>query len=534
MVIYPSVYAGSMLYALDQNTGSINWVKTGGEIPRAKLDDNHILVGRECLNIKTGESLWKMGASISLYVPELKMGYASGPSTKYHASTYNAFDFSDVSAPPTLVWTSEVLDTRSVSTPTYGDGRLYTCPRYTNKMIALDAGTGKISWETLTPGGVFNHVIFNDGRIYGVTMYGHVICYDAETGKILWINQVQSGEFHDCTPSFAIAYGFYYYMTPSHIWAFDINDGHVVWKYRAGPREESFKNGHRYHRDSPQGWDEQAFSTTLNFYMIRVTAADHKIYTQTMGTNYAYPSLLASGMIGTPSDGRLPPDYVKGQISCLDANTGNVIWRFDRELGVWYVVADGKLYTQEPDYTYPYSTTFDTSERALYKWDPHPDAGYMYCFGKGPTALTVSTDKTTVSSGQQVTISGRLTDLSPAVNRWTSNTQYGRPTEGASNVYITLTYTGADMVRKPIASVKTDMEGKFTTTWTATGSGLLEIAASSPGSDSYHAPEDATTLISVTGTLPIATIGAILIAAVTLVFVVMPIRKLKHTEEDKP
>ncbi len=68
--------SGSMLYAFDENTGNIIWVYPG-LTSGIVIDNQHFLSGTTMLDPSTGKFLYTTSTSISLYVPDLKIGFSS-------------------------------------------------------------------------------------------------------------------------------------------------------------------------------------------------------------------------------------------------------------------------------------------------------------------------------------------------------------------------------------------------------------------------------------------------------------------------
>jgi outer membrane protein assembly factor BamB len=66
------------------------------------------------------------------------------------------------------------------------DGRVFFgCP-VTNRLYALDAASGEVSWTFLTEGPVRFAPTFHDGRVYVGSDDGHAYCLDARSGSLVW------------------------------------------------------------------------------------------------------------------------------------------------------------------------------------------------------------------------------------------------------------------------------------------------------------------------------------------------------------
>jgi hypothetical protein len=136
--------------------------------------------------------------------------------------------------------------------------------------------------------------------------------------------------------------------------------------------------------------------------------------------------------------------------------------------------------------------------------------------------MTVSTDKNVVNVGETITISGTAVDMSPA-----------SPLAPAAKLPVYLSYTGT--AEGSIGMVKTDLNGQFSINWAPSTAGALAIIASSGGSDSYEAPQDVTTVVTVSQGATLSTFGTIAgIIAITVsaAAITVPIRKRKHEGEE--
>ncbi len=68
----------------------------------------------------------------------------------------------------------------------YAHGKVYFGTSVTDRIYALDAGTGKISWVFTTQGPVrFAPTVYKD-KLYAGSDDGYVYCLNADTGKLIW------------------------------------------------------------------------------------------------------------------------------------------------------------------------------------------------------------------------------------------------------------------------------------------------------------------------------------------------------------
>jgi outer membrane protein assembly factor BamB len=280
--------------ALDKDTGAVIWNTTFPESQKwpeiYKIDDSHMVAGSSCFDTETGDILWtsnEFSSSseplfvINCYSPEEKMFYTKGD------SCIQAWDFFDPSNPPTLAWTTYVPGGGSVGSGIqYGDGKVFP-GSFESHQMALDAKTGDVLWDTETKGAMlFSGSYYQDRFIRGGTHDNRVYCFNATTGEILWTFNADTEDGYFCVGP-AVAYGMVYMLNKDgHLYALDINTGDLVWKYE-GPGFLMFPGN--------------------------PTVADGKVYATT-GQSASYAVA-----------------YGKSEFACLDAYTGERIWKLPIE-----------------------------------------------------------------------------------------------------------------------------------------------------------------------------------------------------------
>ena len=232
----------------------------------------------------------------NVYVPEEKMFY-----TKDNAFL-RAWNFSDLSAPPTLAWKTYVPGGGRVgSGVTYGDGKVFP-GSFQDQQIAIDAKTGDVLWTTRTKTAMIFSGSYADGKfVRGGTDDNTMYAFDADTGEVVWTYKPEtSGYFCSGT---AIAYGIVYVPNKDgNIYAFNLTNGNLVWKYK-GPGTMLFPG--------------------------MPTVADGKVYV-TSGQNAQYGDESGSS-----------------EFVCLDAFTGEALWKLKIEAYApreSVAIAYGKLY----------------------------------------------------------------------------------------------------------------------------------------------------------------------------------------------
>jgi hypothetical protein len=180
-----------------------------------------------------------------------------------------------------------------------------------------------------------------------------------------------------------------------------------------------------------------------------------------------------------------PPLFKGAKVYCLNATDGSLIWD---ELGFYnyngIAIAEGSL--------------------ILYNnYD-----GQVYCYGKGPTALTVTAPDAGVRPDQSVVIRGTVTDISAGTNQNEPATRFphGVPAVGDENqsrwmeyvymqqpkpdntigVKVSINVIDQNGNYRNIGQTTTDSDGFFTFNWKPDIAGSYTVYASFEGSKSYY------------------------------------------------
>ena len=189
--------------------------------------------------------------------------------------------------------------------------------------------------------------------------------FSLETGEYLWgpsEPQYYLDSLED-TPvqSRAIAYSKLYCLSVSGIlYCYDIQTGELLWKYEVTDPYKEILWANTW-------WGKPLFVT------------DGKIY------------------VGHYEHSSIDPRPRGAPMTCLDANTGDVIWRADglfrsTRWGGRAVIADSII------------ATMDTYDQRV------------YAIGKGPSATTVNAGPKVTTWGSSVVIEGMVTDVSPGTD----------------------------------------------------------------------------------------------------------------------
>jgi outer membrane protein assembly factor BamB len=245
--------------------------------------------------------------------------------------------------------------------------------------------------------------------------------------------------------------------------AYNITTGQKLWSYTA--RTEGF--------ESPYG----------NYPMGIGAIADGKIY------------------IGAGEHSPTQPIWRGSVLQCIDANTGELIWNYPAygvsmpsgNAGYNFAIADGYLVT-------------------LNAYD-----NQIYCFGKGPSATTVSAPQTAVSPGTKVLITGTVTDQTPTPEaqgkpaisdadqtEWMKYLYSQQPLpENAKGVEVYLTAIDPNGNFQEIGTATTNVLGNYAIAWTPPVPGLYTVKAVFEGSNSYYGSQAGAAFVVGEQTAPI-------------------------------
>ena len=184
-----------------------------------------------------------------------------------------------------------------VSSPVVNDGMVYVGSR-DHFLYSLNATTGKEVWKYQTGSQVESTPSVVDGRIYVGSNDNFVYCLDADDGSLIWRFETQ-GPVLSLTVFDAKVYAS---SADTFVYCIDGTSGDEIWRYGSG------------------GWAAS------------ITAVDGKVFV-----------------------GSWVPGY---NFSCLNANTGTVIWNFQPRINIiptYAAVIGGKVFIGEqsiPGYMY--------------------------------------------------------------------------------------------------------------------------------------------------------------------------------------
>jgi hypothetical protein len=376
--------------------------------------------------------------------------------------------------------TTNVTGARLIGNTTYARSSL---PSYIDWNVGLGATvsgnttqgfnllTGVSLWNATFSEPTFSGscTIADHGKIAVLTDKGYWLAWDLYSGQLAWKSEEMTYPWG--TTSFGAysvqsAYGLLYREGYDGIYAFNWNDGKIVWKYKA-PAASTYETPYI---------DENG--QTVNPFNVGARIADGKLYTYNTEHTITPP---------------IPRGYAA---QCINATTGEKIWSVMIAgassafgLGDTGPVADGCF--------------------TLFSGD-----GYQYVFGKGQSATTVEGPLTVIPKGQGVVIQGTVLDQSPAqpntpcvskesmalqmeylhkqmpiAGIWNNETMIGVP--------VMLTAIGSDGVPIDLGTATTNgYSGVFSLAWTPPAEGTYQIIAAFAGDASYGSSMS-TTAVSV-------------------------------------
>lgn len=332
-------------------------------------------------------------------------------------------------------------------------------------ITGIDLKTGKDVWTK-----VLNDVtqysgscnVADHGKIAVLTQQGYYVALDLFSGNIAWTGEKMEYPWGSTGfGAYAVqsAYGMIFRQSYDGVYAFNWTNGKIVWKYQANafsPYETPFTGDN---------------GTTVYTFNSGGKIADGKMYVANSEHSATYPLSRGWGL------------------HCINITTGELVWKILHPMSAG-VIADG------------YMTATDSY------------MGYMYVFGKGKSATTVTAPDVVMPKGNGVVIKGTVLDLSPAQagtpcvseQSMTLQMEYlhlQRPIGGLwqnetiTGVPVSLTAIGSDGTVIDIGTVTTNgYYGTFSAVWTPQKEGNYEIIASFAGDASYGS-SGASTAVSI-------------------------------------
>ena len=345
-----------------------------------------------------------------------------------------------------------VTDTYGQSNPQYGQP--FDSLRWQIVCQFYKLSTGELTYNLTTteyPDILYHSgpVIMDHGKVAAMAQGGYFVIFDGFTGK--WFRS-ETMDYPWSSAGFGAyaissAYGMVIRYAYDGVYAFNWNDGKMVWHYKA-PTYAPFESPY-----TDNGTEVYAFNGDGDI-------ADGKLFVSNTEHTPTYPLTRGWG------------------IHCINMTDGNLVWKLDNPMS-YGAVADGYLV-------------------AANSWD-----GYMYVIGKGKSATTVTAPETTVSAGNGILIKGTVLDMSPAQsgspcvskNSMSTQMEYLHLSQPHGGIFNNETINGVpvsidaiDSNGNPIhiADVTTEgYSGTFGYTWYPEIEGQYTITATFMGDDSY-------------------------------------------------
>jgi hypothetical protein len=377
-----------------------------------------------------------------------------GSSTNVTSRIISNTTYASSSLPSLIDWNTGYGATVSVQTPPAMGAW------YGTRIQGYNLYTGQMLWNITVDDTNYSPIcaIADHGKVAVLMMGGYYMAWDLATGNLAWKGEAMDYPWSACSfGAYAIqsAYGMVFREGYDGVYAFNWTNGKRVWKYEA-PALSPYESPYT---------DENG--TTVYSFNAGATIVDGKMYTYNTEHTESWPLTRGWGL------------------HCINITTGECVWKIANQM-MPGAVADG------------YLTASDSRD------------GYMYVFGKGKSATTLTAPDVVVAKGNGVVIKGTVLDLSPAqpstpcVSKDSMSTQMEYlhlqyPQGGIwknatiTGVPVTLTAIGEDGSVVDIGTVTTNgYYGTFEKAWTPPAEGTYSIIASFAGDDSYGSSAAAT------------------------------------------
>jgi len=336
---------------------------------------------------------------------------------------------------------------------------------YGINVTGINLKTGTVLWTKTIYDAQYSGStdIADHGKIATLTLNQGIFAFDLATGNLAWQSEPMDYPWDAAGfggYSVQSAYGLLYRQGYSGIYAFNWTNGKIVWKYEA-PAD--------YPYETPY-----------------INEAGEAMYSWNIGANIADGKMYA---YNTEHSATVP--ITRGwKFHCINATTGEKIWS---------VAIPGAASKHTPDIG-----PIHDGYVQLFSSD-----GYMYWFGKGKSATTITAPDTSVPLGTALMIKGTVLDQSPAqpntpcvstdsVAAWMEHIHIQRDLPAnLTGVPVALTAIGSDGTVIDIGIVTSSgYYGTFSKAWTPPNEDTYQIIASFAGDESYGS-SSASTAISV-------------------------------------
>ncbi len=325
-------------------------------------------------------------------------------------------------------------------------------------MIGADLTTGHLLWNKTYAETRYSTASFtaDHGLVACVMEEGNYYAYNVRTGDFVW--KTEQMDYPWASAGFGAysvqsAYGILIRNAYDGIYAYNWTDGSTLWHFvsPAVPFESSYYSG-----------NESCYPFNGGGFI-----ADGKLYTYNTEHTPSYPRTRG------------------WKLFCIDMFTGEGIWNITGSMSPG-AVADGYLLSS------------------------NPDDGYLYSFGKGQSATTVTAPDVVIPEGQGIVIKGTVLDLSPAQldtpcvsdDSMTTQMEYLHMQIPIGGLWGNATMTGVPVKLTAIdpngnsvdigTAISDAYSGTYAFTWTPELQGDYKIIAAFQGSQAYGSSSSST------------------------------------------
>ena len=246
--------------------------------------------------------------------------------------------------PLSLAWRAGTGGSIHMAAPLVAEGSIFQSTKnedelFGNGLVALDARAGTLRWCHPTGAAIKGSPAYCNGRIFAVTVTGHVLGLAAETGKLLWSYQLGNPSQRWVYSSPLTGEGRVYIGVSSHFVALDQESGDVVWR-----RDDFGQNDFLPSYTSPAAFGKYivvAFYTQRTNLTVLEAETGRTVWTKTEGKPYhmySTPIVGEDGTIYTVSG---------GAVRAFNLETGEVEWEVPfmlNRIQATPALAEGRLF----------------------------------------------------------------------------------------------------------------------------------------------------------------------------------------------
>jgi len=291
----------------------------------------------------------------------------------------------------------------------------------------------------------------------------------------------------------------FYQGVTREYWCYDLETGELLW----GPSDP--EPGMNFYTTGMNIYQGKLLSTGYGGEMIAYNITTGEVLWKYIAAQEGYESPYGNYPIGIAciSDGKIflsssehsptQPLWRGSRIRCVNATDGEEIWSINH----WCLGASHS--TQGPGSGIYVADGYVVSLNAY--------DNQIYCYGRGPSATTVTGTKSAVSLGSSVMIEGTVTDQSPGaagtpamsdedMTAWMEYLymQQAKPKD-AQGVTVKLTSIDPNGNYQDIGEVTTDIWGNFGKSWVPPVPGDYVIMAEFEGSGAYGSSSASTYMV---------------------------------------